>query len=73
MKNEDKIIELLAENLKNQDRQADLVARQGDLVAKQGEKLDLLVDVVKDVNGAIHHLTSSAEAILNKFDQINDH
>ncbi|GAB4243444.1 MAG: hypothetical protein Tsb0034_21280 [Ekhidna sp.] len=87
MKNEDRIVELLSESLKTQDRQADLLAKQSELLIQhgqllieqskkidaQGGKLDTLVEVTKDMSGAIHHLTNSVESMLKKFDTIDDH
>ncbi|MFZ2906442.1 MAG: hypothetical protein WAZ98_09590 [Cyclobacteriaceae bacterium] len=58
MGNEDKIVELLAENLKNQDIQS--------------EKLDSLVDVVKDVAHALQHQAGMLEKLVSKYDKLDD-
>jgi len=42
MKNEDKIVELLAESLRKQDLQAELLQ-------SQGQKLDMVIEVIKDL------------------------
>ena len=66
MKNEDRIIELLAESLKRQDTQSELLQ-------SQGQKLDLVVEVIKDLSNAVKHNINSVEGMLSKFDLINDH
>ena len=58
MNNEDKIVELLAESLKNQDAQS--------------EKLDSLVDGVKDVAHALQHQSSMLEKLIQKYDKLDD-
>jgi len=59
MKNESRIEELLAESLGNQDRQS--------------EKLDKVVDAVKDMSKAVHRLTDVEETMITKYDKIDDH
>ena len=59
MKNESRIEELLAESLGNQDRQS--------------EKLDNVVDAVKDMSKAVHQLTDVVETMITKYDKIDDH
>jgi regulator of PEP synthase PpsR (kinase-PPPase family) len=66
MKNEDKIVELLAESLRKQDLQAELLQ-------SQGQKLDMVIEVIKDLSSAVKHNINSVESMLSKFDQINDH
>ena len=58
MNNEDKIVELLAESLKNQDTQS--------------EKLDSLVDVVKDVPHALQHQSGMLEKLIKKYDKLDE-
>jgi hypothetical protein len=58
MNNKDKIVELLAEGLKNQDIQS--------------EKLDLLVDVVKDVAHALQHQSAMLEKLIKKYDKVDE-
>ena len=65
MKNEDKIVELLAESLKNQDIQSEKLS----IVT---EKLDSLVDIVKDVAHALQHQSGMLEQLIKKYDKLDD-
>ena len=65
MKNEDKIVELLAESLKNQDIQSEKLE-------KVSSKIDNLVDVVKDLGKAMQTQVSIMERLMNKFDKVDD-
>ena len=65
MKNEDKIVELLAESLKNQNIQSEKLS----IVT---EKLDSLVDVVKDVAHALQHQSGMLEKLIKKYDKLDD-
>ena len=65
MKNEDKIVELLAESLKNQDIQSEKLS----VVT---EKLDSLVDVVKDVAHGLQHQSGIFEKLIKKYDKLDD-
>lgn len=66
MKSEDKIVELLAESLKKQDQMAEILTAQG-------EKIDTVVDVIKDLASTLKHNTMVAEKVVVKFEMLNDH
>ncbi|MEM6523965.1 MAG: hypothetical protein AAGF85_04790 [Bacteroidota bacterium] len=80
MKNEDKIVELLAESLKRQDQMAEILrdqtlklSKQSDILTQQDAKLDTVVDVIKDLAEAVKHNTNVVEKVVSKFDMLNDH
>ena len=65
MKNEDRIVALLEESLKNQDIQSEKLE-------KVSSKIDDLVDVVKDLGKAMQTQVSIMERLMNKFDKVDD-
>lgn len=79
MKNEDKIIEILAESLKKQDQMAEILkgqaktlSKQSEILNEQGGKLDTVVDVIKDL-AFVKHNTNVVEKVVIKFDMLSDH
>ena len=79
MKNEDRIVELLAESLKNQDIQSEKLSVfsrnqeiQNQKLDQVSSKLDDLVDVVKDLGKAMQTQVSIMERLMNKFDKVDD-
>ena len=72
MKNEDKIVELLAESLKNQDIQSEKLSTVTEKLSTVTEKLDSLVDVVKDVAHALQHQSGMLEKLIKKYDKLDD-
>ena len=65
MKNEDRIVELLAESLKGQDVQSEKLETVS-------TKLDSLVDVVKDMNKALQSQLSLMNRLMEKYDKVDD-
>ena len=65
MENEDKIVELLAESLKNQDIQSEKLNRVSDGLETVNNKLDEVVDVVKDLG----NILKSQVSVMERFDQ----
>jgi ABC-type transporter Mla subunit MlaD len=79
MNNEDKIVELLAESLKNQDIQSEKLSSVTEKLSSVTEKLDSvtekldsLVDVVKDVVHALQHQSGMLEKLIAKYDKVDD-
>ena len=86
MKNEDRIVELLAESLKNQDIQSEKLSTFSRNQEIQNQKLDIqseklekvsskiydLVDVVKDLGKAMQSQVSIMERLINKYDKVDD-
>jgi len=70
MKNEDKIVELLSEQIKKQDSQEVLLAKQGELLTMVVEKQDLQEELLKKVVSGLTDLTNIFET---KFNQVNNH
>ena len=73
MKNQNRIEELLAESLRNQDKQAELLTKHSITIEKQSEKLDQVVLAVKDMSKAVILMTDSLDAVIRKFEKIDDH
>ena len=79
VKNEDKIVEILAESLKKQDQMAEILrgqaktlwgeseilSKQSTMLMEQGEKLDTVVDVIKDMAEAVRHNTNVVEKVVS--------
>lgn len=65
MKNEDRIVEHLAKSLRNQDIQSGKLEVLSD-------KLDSLVDVVKDGVHALQHQWGIMEKVVRKYDKLDE-
>lgn len=79
MKNEDRIVELLADSLKNQDIQSEklsMLSRNQEIqnvkLDNVNSKLDDLVDVVKDLGKAMQTQVNIMERLMSKFDKVDD-
>jgi len=71
MENEDKIVELLAESLKNQDIQSEKLNRVSDGLETVNNKLDEVVDVVKDLGNVLKSQVSVMERLISKYDKVD--
>lgn len=71
MKNEDRIVELLAESLQKQDRQSEILSNQIDLLAKlveSDEKQNLILEkVVESIDG----LNNRVDGLNGRVDNLN--
>ncbi|MDE0472247.1 MAG: hypothetical protein OXH57_09930 [Ekhidna sp.] len=70
MKNEERIVELLAESLKRQDQQADILTRLVAIVSEQGKDLQDQKVLLQKVVSSIEHM---ADIFESKFIQVNEH
>ena len=62
MKNEERIVELLAESLKRQDQQADILTRLVAIVSEQGKDLQDQKVLLQKVVSSIEHMADIFEA-----------
>ena len=76
MKNEDRIVELLAESLKIQDRHSELLTHQGEILTRQGEILirhgELLEKIIERQDRAEQQQREASERIIASVDALTD-
>ena len=80
MKNESRIEELLAESLRNQDKQAELlkkhsisIEQMSEAIGQQSGKLDQVVLAIREMSKAVILMTDSLDTVIHKIDKIDDH
>tara|TARA_R110000868_G_scaffold93516_3_gene258632 strand:- start:487 stop:795 length:309 start_codon:yes stop_codon:yes gene_type:complete len=80
MKNEERIIEILAESLRKQDRQEELLTKLVESHLKQGETLEkhgTLIEkqgvILEKQSGILGKLLEGQERLTTEFHRMNDH
>ena len=69
MKNEDRIVELLAESLRIQDRHSEILTRQGEILIRHGE---LLEKIIERQDRAEQQQREASERIIASVDALAD-
>ncbi|MEQ9301144.1 MAG: hypothetical protein RIF33_21390 [Cyclobacteriaceae bacterium] len=70
MKNEDRIVELLSESLRKQDRHEEILVNQGTLLKKMVEGLDQLNGQFLKMND---HLLTKQDKMEDRLSRLEDH
>lgn len=80
MKNEERIIEILAESLRKQDRQEELLTKlveshlkQGETMEKHGTLIEKQGVILEKQSGILGKLLEGQERLTTEFHRMNDH
>ena len=73
MKNENKIVELLAETLRKQDKQEELLQMHATLLQNQGKLLQNQGKILEGHTVLLERLVESQEGLRSDFHKMNDH
>lgn len=73
MKNENKIIEILAESLRKQDRQEELLTKLVESHVSHGAMIEKQSGILEKQSGILGKLLEGQERLTTEFHRMNDH